>query len=472
MKARALWTLIQRDLIRVRGALVTSGFGIAAGTATLVFFLALGLGVRSVLLGDVFPIDQVELEPPKGADPGLVGIALGIGADPPGVSKEKVDKLRGSPLVKEVYPKLMIQFPLSGHGEIAGMRLGAPEIVADGIEASMVEDELDGVEFRDPLLKPGKKCTVTAKLDQCDAPDYCEGRLGEEGVCVKPVPVLVSRYMVEFFDKTIAPAHGKPPMGETIVEAAKRASFMMWLGESMIGKSLKSNKNKPRHARLRVAGISRKALDIGVTLPLDVVKRWNVEYAGEDSAKEFSSVVVRVKENDELAAVIALGAEMDLHRRPTGPRARACQRRGSGGSSQRGPRDEGRVGGRLVGVDERCSVDARRVEAPSPAKNQSLHPSRTSAHELDHRFRSSTNFRSDRGRLRTSTRVGGHRSLGHSSDRSAAARSARVGLRSTRSGARHRSPRAGLRHPRPRRRALPRSVASRSRRATGGAECR
>ena len=40
MSFQSLWTLIRRDLMRERGALVSSGFGIAAGTAVLVFFLA------------------------------------------------------------------------------------------------------------------------------------------------------------------------------------------------------------------------------------------------------------------------------------------------------------------------------------------------------------------------------------------------------------------------------------------------
>ena len=321
MKLGALWTLIARDLVRARGALVTSGFGIAAGTATLVFFLALGLGVRSVLLGDVFPIDQVELEPPKGSDPGLIAGALGLGGDPPGISQEEIDKLRSSPLVAEVYPKLRIQFPASGNGKLMGIRLGAPEIIGDGIQSDLVKDDVDfGESFDDPLSKPGKKCKVRAELDQCDAPQYCEGPIGGEGVCVGPVPVLVSRYLVALFDKTIAPAHGKPPIGESMVEAAKSASFKMWLGQSMIGRSLKSNKNKPRHARLQVVGISSKAIDIGITLPLDTVKRWNREFAGDKAAEKFSSVVVKVKENDELAEVIAMAAEMDLH--PTDTRAR------------------------------------------------------------------------------------------------------------------------------------------------------
>ncbi len=318
MTLRSLWVLIGRDLVRARGALVTSGFGIAAGTATLVFFLALGLGVRAVLLGDVFPIDQVELEPPKGSDPGLIAGALGFGADPPGIPPAKVERLRASPLVDEVFPKLRLSFPASGHGELMGMRLGAPEIIGDGIEPSLVEDELGGRgTFDDPFIRPGPKCKVTAELDQCKAPQYCEGPADGEGVCVDPVPVLVSLYLVELFDKTIAPAHGKPPMGESIVEAAKGATFKMWLGQSMIGRSFKSNKNAPRHARLRVVGISKKAIDIGITLPLGTVKRWNTEFAGAESAEEFSSAVVRVKRNDDLAAVIALGAEMNLHPKDT-----------------------------------------------------------------------------------------------------------------------------------------------------------
>src|SRR5207302_10847084 len=96
----SLWTLIRRDLTRARGALVTSGFGIAAGTGALVFFLALGLGVRSVLLGEVFPIDQIELEPPKGDDPGLLGALVGVGADAPGIDDAELAKLGASPDVE------------------------------------------------------------------------------------------------------------------------------------------------------------------------------------------------------------------------------------------------------------------------------------------------------------------------------------------------------------------------------------
>ena len=313
MTPASLWQLIARDLVRVRGALVTSGFGIAAGTAALVFFLALGLGVRAVLLGEVFPIDQVELEPPKGTDPGLVGGLLGLGSKPPGISEEEIAKLRAAPFVAAAYPKLRMRFPASGHGELMGRKLGAPELVADGIDPALVQDEI-GPGFRDPLDHPGKACTLTT---ECPEPQYCEGPADGKGVCSDPVPVVVSRYLVEFFDKTIAPAHGLPPIGETVVQQTQDVTFKLWLGQSGLGRAFNSDKAGPRHVHIRLAGISKRAIDIGITLPLEVVRRWNREYSGEDAADEYSSVLVKVKSNDRVGDLIALGATMSLQPKDT-----------------------------------------------------------------------------------------------------------------------------------------------------------
>ena len=316
MRSAALWQLVRRDLVRVRGALMTSGFGIAAGTAALVFFLALGLGVRAVLLGDVFPIDQVELEPPKGTDPGVTGALLGLGSKPPGISEEKVSKLRGSPLVLAVYPKLRMRFPASGNGELLGRKLGAPEIVADGIDPALVE--VDGTHpFADPMATPGKKCKLTT---ECEAPRYCEGPADGEGFCVDPVPVVVSRYLVEFFDKTIAPAHGLPPIGETIVDQTEDVVFRLWLGQSGLGRAFESDKAGPRHVNARLVGISKRAIDIGITLPLETVRRWNREYSGPASAEEYSSVLVQVKNKDQVSDLIALAADMGLYPKDTNAR--------------------------------------------------------------------------------------------------------------------------------------------------------
>ena len=309
MKLASLVTLVRRDLFRTRGALATSGFGIAAGTAALVFFLALGLGVRSVLLGEVFPIDQVELEPPKAEDPGLMGLLFS--STPPGIEPADVEMLRGVPGVTGAYPKLKLAFPSSARGgkELFGYDVGTSEMIADGIDPSLVRDELPAgaVPFEDPLKNPGKSCVNDGG---CTSPQYCEIVTGAaQGVCSDPVPALVSRYLVEIFDKSLAPAHRLPPIGQTLLAQAKGMTFAMRLGESLLGKS---KQGSPRVVRARIVGISKRAIDLGLTVPLGVAERWNKEFAGDAAASRFSSVIVQVAESGDAGAVISAGETKKL----------------------------------------------------------------------------------------------------------------------------------------------------------------
>ena len=317
MRILALGTLIRRDLRRTRGALVTSGFGIAAGTAALVFFLALGLGVRAVLLGDVFPIDQVELEPPKAADPGLLGLLTG-GPEPPGIPPADIERLAAAEGVRGVYPKLRFAFPASARGgkEVFGYDVGTSEMIGDGIDPPLVRPDLKASQtFEDPLAKPGPACTDDAG---CTEPQYCERVSGAaEGRCSDPVPAVVSRYVVELFDKSIAPAHRLPPIGETLVDRAQSVTFNLRLGESLLGRA---RSGAPRTVRARVVGISRRAIDLGLTLPLEVVRRWNREYAGERAAERFSSAIVQTKGGASTSGVLAAASAMKLE--PHDTRAR------------------------------------------------------------------------------------------------------------------------------------------------------
>jgi hypothetical protein len=308
VRLAALAALVRRDLGRTRGALVTSGFGIAAGTAALVFFLALGLGVRAVLLGEVFPIDRIELEPPKARDPGLFGLLLG-GAAPTGIPEADVARLRAVPGVAAVYPKLRFAFPAAGRGgkEIFGYDVGTSELLGDGIDPSLLAGEPVQAAFADPLDHPGPPCADDAA---CAAPQYCERPSGAaEGRCSDPVPVLVSRYLVEIFDKSIAPAHGLPPVGETLVARAQGVTFNLRLGESLLGRA---KAGVPRTVRARAAGVSPRAVDLGITLPLAVVRRWNREYGGAAAAELYSSAVVQVKDPGAGARVIVEGQAIGL----------------------------------------------------------------------------------------------------------------------------------------------------------------
>ncbi len=308
MKISALLQLVRRDLVRSRGALASSAFGIAAGSATLVFFLALGLGVRTVLLGDVFPIHRVELEPPKSRDPGLLGMLLG-GTEAPGVMPKDVDAIAKAPGVKRVLPKLSLAFPASGRGgrEILGHDVGSSELPGDGIEPILAAADVRADIFVDPLDAAGVSCVDDAG---CRAEQYCEKPTGvTSGKCSAPVPAIVSRYLVEIFDKSIAPAHGFPAVGQTLVARAQSVTFTMRLGESLLGRA---KQGEPRTIKAKIVGISSSAVDLGLTFPIAVVKRWNREYSGDRAAERYSSVVVEVESGADVAPVVTVASRVGL----------------------------------------------------------------------------------------------------------------------------------------------------------------
>jgi putative ABC transport system permease protein len=314
VRTNELGRLVTRDLRRNKGALSTAGFGILAGTAALVFFLALGLGVRTVLLGDVFPLDKIELEPTQSADPGLLSLVLG-GGSTPRIAPAKVEELRAMPEVKRVYPKLRFAFPCSARGgaAILGHDVGTSEMVGDGVDPALVTSDVHASwSFEDPWKKPGPVCSNDA---QCKDPQYCETPAGaSEGRCIDPVPVLVSRYLVEMFNRGIAPAHGLPPVGATLLERASGVTFTMRLGESLLGAS---KRGKVRTVRGRVVGVSSRAIDLGLTLPLDTVRRWNEEFAGGEAGSAFTSVLVETRGTGDASQVIDRGAKLGLSPKDT-----------------------------------------------------------------------------------------------------------------------------------------------------------
>jgi ABC-type lipoprotein release transport system permease subunit len=133
-------------------------------------------------------------------------------------------------------------------------------------------------------------------------------------VCSEPIPVLVSPYLVEIFNKGLAPAHGLPQVGLALLSKAQGVTFRLQLGVSMMGRA---KRGTPRDARGRVVGISRSAIDLGITLPLPVVQRLNQEFAGPEAAQRYSSVLVRVKDAGEVARVVSLGATQGLEPKDT-----------------------------------------------------------------------------------------------------------------------------------------------------------
>ncbi len=310
---RGLIPLVAGDLRRTRGRWTLAGSGMAVGAGALVFFVALGLGAERVLLGEVFPIDQVEVEPKK-TGAGLLSL-LGGPHEPAGIDDEALALLRSTPGVRAVHPKLKFRFPASAKGgkEILGREIGTHEMVGDGIDPALVASDLgDGGRFSDPLATPGPVCKGD---DDCDGHAYCERPSDRpDGVCSRPVPALVSRYLIELFDHAIAPSHGLPPIAGTLVARASGIPFRMTLGTSLLGVA---RQGSTRTVKVEIVGVSSKAIDLGITLPVDVVRRWNREFTGEGAAARHSSAVVLVEHASDAAGVLEAAAARGLVPRDT-----------------------------------------------------------------------------------------------------------------------------------------------------------
>src|SRR5262249_51384085 len=152
MTWRALFALVRQNLSRSRRSFALSVLGISVGIASLVFFLALSAGVRHVVLGQVFPIGQIEVVPSKST----LSRPLSLFSSLPGprpLDEGAARPLAARPEVKAVYRRAKLAFPSRAWGgaEILGKNFYT-ELVAEGVDpAAMAGDPLDPEPFADGL---------------------------------------------------------------------------------------------------------------------------------------------------------------------------------------------------------------------------------------------------------------------------------------------------------------------------------
>ena len=122
MRALRMFRLVRANLKQSRNHFLLASVGIVVGIATFAFFISLGLGVRSVVLGKIFPLDQLEVVP-KSLDLAVGPLAIGGGEV---IDQAKVDELEAIPGVAHVYPKMRLTVPSLGIGgkEVLGRGWG------------------------------------------------------------------------------------------------------------------------------------------------------------------------------------------------------------------------------------------------------------------------------------------------------------------------------------------------------------
>lgn len=273
--ARLVGVNLRRDL---KGALF-SAFGVAFGIGALVFFVALGGGVRQLVREKLFPTDARAVE----VVPAQLSLSSVFGGGR--LDEATAKRLEGLPGVERAYRKMELRVPAMG-GPAPGLaQLGVPRnvyiaVIATGVESAYVQKDLaPGARFEDP------------------GPD-------------KPLPALAARRLLELYNKSFVKAQGLPPLGEPLLMTAAGVELLtMRLGRSMRGETGLPEKR----VGLTFAGLSDRSPLHGILVPLEAVRRINADYGVE--AADYSSITLLAKNPGAVPGVVqqvkAMGFSVD-----------------------------------------------------------------------------------------------------------------------------------------------------------------
>ncbi len=323
MRFKALTTLVSQNVGRSKKNFIMSGFGIVIGVATFVFFIGLGQGIKSVVLGKIFIAHQLEIVR-RTFDTGLTqsDSFFGIGGTR-ALDDQVANELLSLPGIKAVYPKMKFTFPARGWGgkRFFGKDVWA-EIIADGIDPSLVAGDLsDPSIFRDVDAKQtcaaSSECPTGRSCEggQCvglnctfvdgEAPSTCPGDsycAEDTSRCELPVPAMVSYNLLELYNGSVAAALGGnggkfPRISKHLITGFQ---VNVTFGKSFLGKA---QKGEPLTRKLKLVGFSDRAITVGVTLPLEYVRRLNQRFSGDDAASTYHSMLLEVSDQGAVPAV-------------------------------------------------------------------------------------------------------------------------------------------------------------------------
>ena len=188
-----------------------------------------------------------------------------------------------------------------------GVRHCQPQrcLLAAARDADLLDPERSRGHLAVPCKAPGGLCPTAAR---CPSPLYCSAsHPGERaGTCEHPVPTVLNPLLLEVFNSDMAKALNVAPMAST--EALYGVRYHFALGDSFFTRD--APRNRQRVMQAVVVGFSQRAPELGVAVPLAMVRHFNARYRGRDAPRAFDAVVVECAGNELVAEVIA-AAERD-----------------------------------------------------------------------------------------------------------------------------------------------------------------
>ncbi len=164
-------------------------------------------------------------------------------------------------------------------------------------------------------------CTPTCRYhDDCGPGYYCDKDITH--TCYRAVPALVSQYIIEMYNGSVAPGRGWTRIDKSTIDQFLGMTFTANLGQSIIGNA--ATNVRPLERRVQLVAVSDKAIPLGVTVPIGYVKRWNRYFARKApdgtaleayKYKHYTSVVVWLKSKSYVSSfahyIKKLGYELE-----------------------------------------------------------------------------------------------------------------------------------------------------------------
>lgn len=266
----SLWPLVKLSLARDRRSAISSTFGLVIGVASLVFFVALGLGVGVIVREKVFPVDTSLVE--------VVPAQLSFGLLGGGTLDEAtVARLEALPGVERAFRKMNVRAPAVTiyRGDFFGrpLHMGL-EILAVGVEPDFVKHDVVLGDFSDP------------------GPD-------------KPIPALASTRLLEIYNKSFAPQRSLPQLSGQLL-----AGFIFPIDFNRSFVTTTPQNATVTAAQAQLVGVSDRALLAGITIPLETAKRLNA--AANLDAKTFTGVSLKATDPSQVPGIVAAVKAMGL----------------------------------------------------------------------------------------------------------------------------------------------------------------
>jgi hypothetical protein len=255
-----------------RGSLLDAAAA-CVGAAALVFFLALGLGV-SAAARRMFPADArlVEMLPGNVA----LGGVLGGGR----LDDAAVGRIAALPGAAAAWPRMSLRVPVAALGPPKGLDYNWPA----------------GMTVQIP---------VVGVAPEIVAADLGAGQRFEDSGPGGAIAVVLSRRLLEVYDKTLAPAWGirKLPAGMSVVGVELPVK---------VGFSIVPQKTEDRvvDARLRLVGLSDRVPIYMIAVPLETVRRLHREYRKPEQG--YTQVTVLARRPEDVPALTAAARRMGL----------------------------------------------------------------------------------------------------------------------------------------------------------------